>query len=102
MLIDTLTRENEPPSRVRPDVPKELDAIVVSLLSRNPEQRPQSAGAVVEQLRQLAVARDWHWSAPLHDDDIHWSRLATTRLQPFAPEADVVLDAPRKLGASAS
>ncbi len=102
VLIDTLTREVEPPSRVHLDVPKELDAIVLSLLNRDPERRPESAGVVVEKLRRLAVARDWHWSPPLHDDDVRWSKLSTTRLQPLATRSDVVLDASRKLEKRAS
>jgi serine/threonine-protein kinase len=47
------TEEPPVPSQVRPSVPPELDAIVLHLLRKNPEERPASA-------EELVVAlRDW-------------------------------------------
>jgi serine/threonine protein kinase len=45
------TEEPPPPSRVRPGVPAELDAIVLHLLRKNPEERPASAEDLVVALR---------------------------------------------------
>ncbi|GAA3744331.1 serine/threonine-protein kinase [Salinactinospora qingdaonensis] len=40
-----------PPARRRPDVPTELSDLVMALLAKSPEQRPSSAGEVLERLR---------------------------------------------------
>jgi hypothetical protein len=45
------TEEPPPPSRVKPGVPAELDAIVMQLLRKNPEERPASAEDLVVALR---------------------------------------------------
>jgi protein kinase-like protein/PEGA domain-containing protein/tetratricopeptide repeat protein len=45
------TEEAPPPARVRPGVPAELDAIVMQLLRKNPEERPASAEDLVVALR---------------------------------------------------
>ncbi len=43
--------EPPPPSRIRPEVPAELDAIVLRLLRKDPAERPDSAEALVIALR---------------------------------------------------
>jgi len=45
------SEEPPPPSRVKPGVPAELDAIVMQLLRKNPEERPASAEDLVVALR---------------------------------------------------
>jgi serine/threonine protein kinase len=45
--------EPRPPSQVRPDLPPELDEIVLRLLRKDPKQRPQSAEALVIALRDF-------------------------------------------------
>jgi hypothetical protein len=42
-----------PPSRLRPEVPRRVDALVLSLLSMDPQLRPRSATEVVERLDAL-------------------------------------------------
>lgn len=51
ILKKQCTEEPPPPSRVRPVVPAELDAIVLQLLRKNPEERPASAEDLVVALR---------------------------------------------------
>ena len=46
----------DPPSRHRAGLPAALDALVLRLLSRRPQDRPPSAAAVAEQLRTLRAA----------------------------------------------
>lgn len=48
-------REEEAPrlDSLRPGVPTEVTALVAELLQRDPRQRPQSAGQVLERLQQL-------------------------------------------------
>jgi len=43
-----------PPSRYAPDVPKELDELVLSLLSHDPVARPSRAADVIERLTTIA------------------------------------------------
>ncbi len=43
-----------PPSSITPDVPKELDALVMSLISLDPATRPRSAFDVMQRLAALA------------------------------------------------
>jgi len=44
-----------PPSRVRPDVPPDLDRVVATALARNPDRRFASAGAMLEELETVAA-----------------------------------------------
>jgi hypothetical protein len=45
--------EPRPPSRLRPDLPPELDEIVLRLLRKDPKERPESAEALVIALRDF-------------------------------------------------
>jgi serine/threonine-protein kinase len=45
-----------PPSNVRPDVPREVDRIVLRLLAKSPDERFQRAAEVVEQIASAASA----------------------------------------------
>ena len=44
-----------PPSRVRPDVPADLDRVVATALARRPDRRYASAGAMLEDLETVAA-----------------------------------------------
>jgi len=48
----------EPPSRVRPDIPPALDALVLRMLAKKPADRPRDAGEVVRLLRPFADGAD--------------------------------------------
>lgn len=50
----------QPPSAVRPDVPPELDAIVMKALQRDPEQRYASAAEMARALDEFVIASRLH------------------------------------------
>jgi tetratricopeptide (TPR) repeat protein len=54
--LASLLKDPEPPSAKAPRgwVPKDVDAFVLSLLSRDPDHRPRDAGALLEGLEALA------------------------------------------------
>ncbi|MFE2306169.1 PQQ-binding-like beta-propeller repeat protein [Streptomyces sp. NPDC059411] len=54
MMTAHLNRTPVPPRTLRPDVPAALDALVLRLLSKAPEDRPASATEVHDALRALA------------------------------------------------
>lgn len=54
-----------PPRRLRPDVPPELDALVARLLSKRPQDRPQSANEVLR-LAGLPAESEETLAVPLH------------------------------------
>ena len=47
-----------PPSQFRPDVPPRLDALIVSMLAADREERPSSAQAVLDELRDIERTAD--------------------------------------------
>jgi serine/threonine protein kinase len=47
-----------PPSQLRPDVPPRLDKLILSMLAANREDRPQSAEAVLDELRDIERTAD--------------------------------------------
>jgi len=48
----------EPPSRKRSDVPPRLDKLILSMLATDPEDRPSSAQAVLDELRRIESTAD--------------------------------------------
>jgi len=77
---DTLIRIHEaeipPPSQRNPNVPAALDEVVLAALSRDPERRLQSAGALREALEYVAEQTGIRFSAR---DVADWRiRIATT------------------------
>jgi serine/threonine protein kinase len=60
--MDTVERvrrcEVLPPSQLNPRLPGALDRILLRALSRDPAGRPASAGALLDELEEVAVARD--------------------------------------------
>ncbi|QDU56485.1 serine/threonine-protein kinase [Aeoliella mucimassa] len=44
-----------PPQQLQPDLPKAFVELVAQMMSKDPKQRPPSAGAVAEKLRQFAT-----------------------------------------------
>ena len=53
-MTKRLKTDPDPPSKIREDCPAELDAIVLRAMERDPEARYQSAGAMFEDLQNLA------------------------------------------------
>jgi serine/threonine protein kinase len=45
----------EPPSRIQPDLPPDLDAVVMRALAREPDNRQESAGQLLDELEAIAV-----------------------------------------------
>jgi hypothetical protein len=78
--------------RVSPD----LEALIVQCLAKRPDDRPQSAGQMIDQLEGLAAARTW----TRHEAQQWWQvyQAAQPRTQPLpsadtkAPEQTLVLD----------
>ncbi len=54
----------EPPGELVPDVPPELDELVMALLCREPDKRPADAAKVAEELEEMARRHDYHWQMP--------------------------------------
>src|SRR5262249_16355202 len=61
-----------PPSRVRPDLPREFDLIIERALSKDREQRYQSAEEIVHALKELRSTMTGSWSGfpILYDSDM--------------------------------
>ncbi len=57
-MYAVLYEDIEPPSRFRPSVPKELDAIVLKALARDPAERWQTARAMGQALRRFVSVQD--------------------------------------------
>ncbi len=59
----TLSEDAEPPSRKVPGLPEALDRLVLSLLARDPAERPSSAAEVATILENLAaeLRLRWRW-----------------------------------------
>lgn len=57
-----LTQEPKRPSLVRAGIPQQLDAIVLRLLAKEPKDRYQTAGAVLEDLDRAFPPSESHWS----------------------------------------
>ncbi|MFZ3500026.1 PQQ-binding-like beta-propeller repeat protein [Streptomyces sp. 5.8] len=83
MMTAHLNRTPVPPGTLRPDVPAALDALVLRLLAKAPEDRPASATEVHDALRALAAAPQTppsHAPAPQTP-----TSLAPASLGPVAP-----------------
>ncbi len=66
----TLTRTVPPLSRTVPDMPIELDRLVLGLLEKDETARPSNAGAVAAELEVIAAARGYRWSLDLPRDTL--------------------------------
>ncbi|HVV49994.1 MAG TPA: serine/threonine-protein kinase [Polyangia bacterium] len=78
-----------PPSRVRPDVPRALDAIVMKALERDPENRYQSARAMAIDLDALLAAE-----SARADEVIAFARDLTSLRQSRPAAAAISLSQP--------
>jgi serine/threonine-protein kinase len=55
-MIESCSTTVRPPSELNPNVPKELDAIVLKLLAKSPEKRPQTGEELQRTLRRFLNA----------------------------------------------
>ncbi len=63
-LMQTLEAEIPAPIEARPEVPQELNQLVLELLARNPVKRPASAELVCRRLEAIAPSRPASWDLP--------------------------------------
>ena len=66
-VMNVIRRTPQPPSSINPDVPADLDAIVMRALAKDLDARFQSAASMSAELRKVAVALDVR--AEKHADD---------------------------------
>jgi serine/threonine-protein kinase len=66
-VMNVIRRTPQPPSSINPDVPADLDAIVMRALAKDLDARFQSAASMSADLRKVAVALDVR--AEKHADD---------------------------------
>jgi len=78
----------EPPSRRlgRP-LPEDLEEVVLSLLEKSPERRPQSAAALVERLEACACGVEWGQREARAWWQVNGERVRELRERPKAPPA---------------
>jgi len=89
LMRQHLTVAPVPPSRHRPDVPAELDRLVLWLLAKNPADRPASAEEVAARLRALASG-----SASSMEQPPSWSPTPNPSPAPTPPPVNPAPAAP--------
>lgn len=84
VLAAHLRTEPTPPRRLRPDVPQHLDALIMRLLQKRPEDRPSSCAEVIEALdgrpRPRASVAVWDDDAGLVDTRTAVPQFAETEM----------------------
>ncbi|MGW8849797.1 protein kinase domain-containing protein [Streptomyces xiamenensis] len=55
LLRQQMESDPPPPSELRPELPAEWDELIMTLLAKDPDDRPDSASEVAERLRELAI-----------------------------------------------
>ena len=61
VLMAHVSQPLQKPSELRPDIPEDLERIVIQCLEKKPDDRPQSAHELARALAACEVADDWGW-----------------------------------------
>ena len=88
-VLATLKRTPQLPSEVNPELPTELDDVILTGLSKNPSARPKSAGEFAQTLRDAVIAsqKNPQWlSFLVADDDPDMRELAVAMLEEIFPK----------------
>ncbi len=57
----TVQHHPSPPSEKRQEIGSDIDDLVLSLLAKDPAERPQTVSAVIEQLQAVCGGQNWQW-----------------------------------------
>ncbi|MEV0350298.1 serine/threonine-protein kinase [Nonomuraea sp. NPDC050680] len=104
ILYQHLDRHPASPKSSRPEIPDHLDSLVLDLLAKQPDDRPQNAAFVAERLRQLPEVRvSRRPPAEVIDtpDPPPADRTPTLRVQPVAPRPEKTTPAPAETSSPA-
>lgn len=99
MHVNELPRS---PREANPEVPRALDALVLKLLAKDPEDRYSSAGALADDLERIrsglppAAAETQVMTAPLIGKRVDHTRKTTVRPSPAAPASSPARDTNRR------
>jgi serine/threonine-protein kinase len=85
----TLLRIVPPLARTVPDLPIEIDRLILSLLEKNQSLRPGDAGAVAARLEKVAAAHQYRWSLDLTRESLA-AQSAVTATQRLPPRSRTV------------
>ncbi len=61
-LIQTVAEEVSSPREICPDMPAEVEGLILALLEKKPADRPRSARSAARVLEDLAARRGWRWN----------------------------------------
>jgi serine/threonine-protein kinase len=59
MLVAHAQQKPRPPSELVPEIPRDLERVVLDLLEKEPARRPQTAQILAERLAALGLADRW-------------------------------------------
>src|SRR5438067_7719277 len=89
LLRDHVVRPPVPPSHLRPSLPKDVDAIVLKALAKDPALRQQKATEIGDALTKTLHAQTAAATAPAHHGfDDYAPNVMTEPLRGFVPRAE--------------
>ena len=93
-----LAGDVEPPSKLVPGTPEEIESLVLELLAMDPAKRPESAAIVEERLAVMAISHPWSRAeaTAAYSADLR-SRQAEDRSEPRSRGDDRGLDVRRRV-----
>ncbi|MEU4232536.1 serine/threonine-protein kinase [Nonomuraea sp. NPDC026600] len=94
ILYQHLDRPPAPPKSSRPEIPDHLDSLVLDLLAKKPDDRPQDAASVLERLRPFPEVRRPPVEVIDTPDTPAAGRTPTLRVQPVAPRPEQTAPTP--------